>query len=45
MFIIYHISAKEVSNGAHMGTIDAFNYMHVGFQVRVEWKIGCQDQK
>lgn len=45
MFIMRRIGRREVPDEENLEVVDAFNAMHAGFRVRVEWGIGGLKRK
>jgi len=40
MFIMWLIGQHELFLNTHLGTMKAYNKMHVGYRVKPEWGIG-----
>ena len=45
MFIMRRLGRREIPEDGDMEVIDAFNAMHAGYRVRVEWGIGGLKRK
>jgi hypothetical protein len=45
MYIMRHVGTRELHADADLSTVRAFNKMHVGYRVRVEWGIGGLKRK
>ncbi len=45
MFIMWRIGRQEIILNANMDAVHAYNKMHVGYMVQVEWGIGGLKRK
>ncbi len=45
MFIMRRIGRREVAPNSDLDVIQSYNKMHVGYQMQVEWGIGCLKRK
>jgi hypothetical protein len=45
MFVMFQLGKLKLAHGHDQNVINAYNKMHVGYRVKVEWGIGGLKQK